>query len=206
VHAIPVGAVEDAPQAQNVGTNHRLRILFYGSFLPLHGVDTILEACTVLKEMPLDLEFIGTNEAIERKIEQQLGGATQLRYKARRWVDFSDILQSKLPNTDLCLGGPFGNTPQARRVITGKTSQALAQAVPTVVGKIDADIPFQHQVNCLYVSQGNAQALSDAIVWANQNRDKLVDLGLEGRKLYHEQLSLKIVSERLSDLLYQFSG
>ncbi len=77
--------------------------------------------------------------------------ACPLRYRARGWVPFEDLLQHELPTADLCRWPFSGNTPQAQRVITGKTSQALAQAVPTVVGETTAMQGFIHQQNCLLV-------------------------------------------------------
>lgn len=204
VHVLPVGAIETAPITICPGSHPRLRILFYGSFLPLHGFDIILAACAQLKELPLDLNFIGTNPQIEAQLQNMLGQAGQIRYRARRWVPFQDILQYELPNTDLCLGGPFGNTPQARRVITGKTFQAMAQAVPSILGKSENDVAFIHQKNCLYITQGQTQALAEAIVWAHQNRTQLPELGIRGQRLYKEYFSLGIIAEKLANILVQF--
>ena len=202
--ALPVGAVETAPMALSPGCQSRLRVLFYGSFLPLHGFDTILSACAELKELPLDIDFIGTNSKVEAELRKVLGRTGQLRYRTRRWIPFSDIVQHELPSTDLCLGGPFGNTPQGRRVITGKTAQAMAQAVPTIVGETVNSMPFIHQKNCLYVPQGHAKALSESIAWANQNRKQLVAIGLRGQVLYRENLSLDIITKKLTHLLRRF--
>lgn len=204
--SLPVGAVETAPAALNPGKQPRLRVLFYGSFLPLHGFETILAACAELKKLPLDLDFIGTTPKIETRVQQVLGQAEQLRYRTRRWVPFADILERELPTADLCLGGPFGNTPQARRVITGKTSQAMAQAIPTIVGETEDSAGFIHQKNCLYVPQGQAAALRDAIAWAHQNRAQLNAIGLQGQALYRQQLSLNVMTQKLASLLKHFQS
>lgn len=206
IQALPIGAIETAPPALSPGLKPRLRVLFYGSFLPLHGFDAILSACANLKELPLDLEFIGTNTEIEARLKKALGQAVQLRYRTRRWVPFADILQQELPNADLCLGGPFGNTPQARRVITGKTSQAMAQAVPTVVGETENATAFQHRQNCLYVPQGKVEALREAIAWANDNRPQLPSIGQRGQQLYRQQLSLDIIAHKLAAILRRFQS
>lgn len=201
IHAIPVGAVETAPQAVNPGSRDRLRVLFYGSFLPLHGFDTILSACEGLGDLPLDLDFIGTNPSVEMLLQKRLSQAGQLRYRTRRWVEFEDILQTELPDSDLCLGGPFGNTPQARRVITGKTFQALAQAVPVLVGEGEATGVFLHQNNVLSVPQGQPGALREAIFWAWQNRSLLPAIGVRGRESYYKHFSIQIIAQKFGELL-----
>lgn len=201
---LPVGAVETAPTAQNPGHAPRLRVLFYGSFLPLHGLDSIILACRNLKDLPLDLDFIGTNANIEARLKRAFNSATLLRYRARRWVRFEELLQHELPTADLCLGGPFGDTPQARRVITGKTSQALAQAVPTVVGNTDASSGFVHQQNCLLVPLGAPEMLESSLRWAHENRAQLQSIGQRGQQLYCERFSLAIVAQHLSAILQKF--
>ena len=202
--ALPIGAVETAPAVQTPGQSARLRVLFYGSFLPLHGSNVILQACHTLNDLPLDLDFIGTNAQIETHLQQVFRPGVPLRYRARRWVPFEDLLQHELPTADLCLGGPFGNTPQAQRVITGKTSQALAQAVPTVVGETAAMQGFVHQQNCLLVPQADPQALALSLRWAYENRAKLSYIGQKGLQLYQEQLSLAVVAQRLTSILQKF--
>ena len=205
IAAVPIGAVETAPSAHSESTNSRLRVLFYGSFLPLHGLDVILQAARKVQNLPMDFDFIGGNDQVEKKIHQALQRAGNLDCRVRRWVDFDDILATELPNADLCLGGPFGNTPQARRVITGKTSQALAQAVPTVVGAIEeGGSDFIDRHNCLVVSQGQPHALAQALRWAYEHRDSLPALGASGQRLYRNQLSLDVVAQRLVEVLGKF--
>ncbi|MGB4673889.1 MAG: hypothetical protein WBH99_08105 [Azovibrio sp.] len=202
--ALPVGAVETAPGARSPGQSPRLRVLFYGSFLPLHGPDVILQACRALNDLPLDLDFIGTNAQIERRLQQVGKPGAPLRYRARRWVPFEDLLQHELPTADLCLGGPFGNTPQAQRVITGKTLQALAQAVPTAVGETAVSQGFVHQQNCLLVPQAAPQALAMSLRWAHENRAQLGHIGQQGQQLYQKQFSLAVLAQRLADILQVF--
>jgi hypothetical protein len=202
--ALPVGAVETGPSAQSPGQSARLRVLFYGSFLPLHGPDVILQACRVLNDLPLDLDFIGTNPQIEAHLQQICIQGAPLRYRARRWVPFEDLLHHELPTADICLGGPFGNTPQAQRVITGKTSQALAKAVPTAVGETAANPGFVHQKNCLLVPQADPQALAMSLRWAHENRAQLGRIGQQGQQLYQTHLSLAVLKRRLAGILQGF--
>lgn len=204
--ALPVGAVETAPSAQSPGQSARLRVLFYGSFLPLHGLDVILQACQMLSDLPLDLDFIGTNAQVERRLQQLVTPGAQRGYRARRWVPFEDLLQHELPRADLCLGGPFGNTPQAQRVITGKTSQALAQAVPTLVGETAVSQGFEHQKNCLLVPQADPQALAMSLRWAHEHRSQLGYIGRQGQQLYQRQFSLAVLTQGLSDVVQGFQA
>jgi glycosyltransferase involved in cell wall biosynthesis len=111
------------------------------------------------------------------------------------------LINLTIPEADLCLGGPFGNTEQARRVITGKTSQCLALGKPTIIGKIDEDIGFVDKQNCLLVPQGNPQALAQAIQWAFDKRHQLSKIGEQGRSIYSERLSVNVIRQLLSQAL-----
>lgn len=204
VKPIPVGAIEDAPTMNNPGMNERLKIIFYGSFLPLHGFDYIAQAFFQLKHLPIDLHLIGTNEKIENQLKNKFSNDEHLRIHTKKWVPFKDLIEKELPSSDICLGGPFGNTPQANRVITGKTSQALSQAVPTIIGSIDNNEIFIDKYNCLLVEQGNPNQIKESILWAFNNREKLQQIGNNGRELYQKHLSLRIIKRELSSIISAF--
>jgi len=116
------------------------------------------------------------------------------------WVNLEE-LPRWIARADVCLGGPFGNTGQARRVVTGKTYQFLAMAKPTVVGKIDEDNGFRDKENCLLVPQGDGQALAEAIAWALANRERLKDMGKKARNLYLERFSIRCIKASLAPIL-----
>jgi len=205
IHAVPVSTDESVffrrpDESSQIETNSFFNILFYGSFLPLHGVDIILNAARILSDKPVRFTLIGGegkrllrfNEMRKKLNLKNVKHETRVGYdQLPRWIN----------QTDLCLGGPFGNTGQARRVITGKTFQFLSMSKPTVVGKIDADYGFVDQENALVVNQGNGQALAEAILWAYENQEKLPTIGRRGKELYENQFSIDRVKEAFEDIL-----
>ena len=207
--ALPVGADESVMHAfgPEVPTDDRkFRVLFYGSFLPLHGMDVIVEAAARLADLPIEFHFIGGTRRQERRFLKSCSSHNLRHYVHRRWVAFDDLVQKEIPRADLCLGGPFGGTPQARRVITGKTSQCLACSKATVVGWIDEDHGFVDRHNCLLVEQGDPLALAEAIRWAYENRGRLHDIGRRGQALYAERLSTRVAADALVPFLERLTG
>lgn len=202
--AVPVGA-EEHVTTEVPDTAHRpsepLRVLFYGSFLPLHGVDVILAAASRLTEQPIEFRFIGGTRAQAAWLARRCDSLGITRYTHALWIAFERIVAEEIPNADLCLGGPFGGTPQARRVVTGKTSQCMALGRPTVVGGIPEDNGFIDRSNCLMVEQGDPDALAAAIRWAHANRGALDDIGERGRTLYQERLSRDAIRAALVPFL-----
>ncbi len=205
VAALPVAADEELffpavqiPRGKVPGKFFNL--LFYGSFLPLHGIEVILDAASLLCEEPIRFTMIGGARRDEQRLREKINrlGLDNVRYL--RWVDFTD-LPELIAECDLGLGGPFADTAQARRIVTGKTFQFLAMAKPVVVGRTDESHGFVDKVNALMVSRGDARELVDAVMWAFHHREELISIGVRGRRLYDEQFSLAVLEKRLREVL-----
>lgn len=203
ISPIPVGAVESVTPKKEHSTHSRseMSLLFYGSFLPLHGAEVIVSAANLLQDLPLRFDFIGGGIAAAKALSNGFPTSETLHYTHRAWVAFDELIQECIPAADLCLGGPFGNTPQARRVVTGKTSQCMAAGKPTIIGATDNAYGFIDKKNCLLVEQGNPASLAEAIRWAYQHQEALAQIGASARDLYQNQLSIQRISEGLRDVI-----
>lgn len=202
--ALPVGAAELSigvdVQEQRSGEDS-FSVLFYGSMLPLHGVDVIVAAAAQLRDLPIRFDFIGGGAKQARRLRQLCERLDVTRYTHRAWVPLNELVDKEIPLADLCLGGPFGGTPQGRRVITSKTSQALALGKATVIGAIDEDIGLLDKENCLLVPQADPDALAAALRWAFAERNALSRIGARGHALYQQKLSVHAIAQRLCPAL-----
>ncbi len=209
--AMPVGAEEREKEIDSVEykppvhPQSEMSILFYGSFLPLHGIEIILQAASHLRDLPIRFDFVGGNEKQARKLRSNCTNLAITRYTHRQWVSFDELINVTIPGADLCLGGPFGDTEQAKRVITGKTSQCLALGKATVIGSINEDVGFVDKHNCLLIPQGNPQALADTLRWCFDQRHQLAEIGERGRAIYSEKLSVDVIRQLLSKTLSELS-
>jgi len=204
IMAVPVGAEENLTnELVDEKQSDVFTVLFYGSFLPLHGVETIIRAASLLKTLPIRFDFIGGNKMQIKQLHALCRQWGVRQYTHRIWVPFDQLVSTEIPKADLCLGGPFGDTPQARRVITTKTSQCLALAKPVVVGAINEDIGLEDKVNCLLVEQDRPEALAGAIRWGYEHRQSLDILGSQGQMLYRRRLSLEVIASRLKKAINQ---
>ena len=189
--------------------NHAMKtgnfnVFYYGSyFLPLHGMDTLIEAATMLKELPITFTVIGggNNTATENfKNTIKENKLTNLSYHKR--VAYEE-LRDYASSAQLCLGGPFGNTPQSELVITGKTFQFLSMAKPVIVGdnKETKTAGFIHKQNAFVVPRADSLALAHAIQWAYEHQNELGRIGTAGQKLYKDKFSIKAQSAKLTSLV-----
>ena len=203
IDVVYVGAVE--PQREMAGdgggADKPLSVLFYGTFLPLHGMDVLLRACKLVENQPIEFRIIGGKGKALARFEQVLSELNPGNVVHDTWVDFDELQLELIPAADLCLGGPFGGTPQARRVITGKAFQFLAQSKATVIGRVDEPVAFVDRRNCLLVEQGSPESLAAAFEWAAANRNELAAIGRNGRRLFDKQFSVGALAAQIEPAL-----
>lgn len=204
---IPVGTDEDlfkTAKVKKLDVGEEFTVFFYATFLPLHGVDIILKSAKLLEKHPIKFIIIGgkgnKKGLLDFKNEVNHLGLKNIEHY--EWVDF-DKLPRYIKSVDLCLGGPFGNTGQAKRVVTGKTYQFLYMGKATVIGKIKENTGFIDKKNSLLVEQGNSKALADAILWGYKNKEKLDDIGKNGHNLFMEEFSYNRLKNKFNIKKYE---
>jgi glycosyltransferase involved in cell wall biosynthesis len=199
---IPVGTDEELfniQHWQSMDKQTAFEVLFYGTFLPLHGIDVILDAASRLCDHPIHFTLIGgdkSNPYWQMISQSSLDNVTHIE-----WVEFEQ-LPRLISRSNIGLGGPFGNTGQAHRVVTGKTLQFLAKARPVIVGEMDPGFGFRDKVNCIMVPQGDGKALAEAIDWALHHKSEIEQIGWEGYKLYQDRYSIEKISEKIIRSLF----
>jgi glycosyltransferase involved in cell wall biosynthesis len=178
------------------------KVFYYGSMLPLHGVDTVIEAMTLLKDQPIELVLFGGKDQLRYSIEKARTDGAKIDYI--KWVppqEFFRKFPEYVKQADVCLGGPFGGTVQSQFVITGKTYQFLQMGCPVIIGHNQESKIFTDKQDALIIEQANPKALAGVILWAKDHPAKLNQISKAGQELYQNELSNKCLSEQLTVLL-----
>lgn len=204
-HWIPVGTDESVFKCIDSSRkdNDKFRVLYYGTMLPLHGIDFVIESAISLRAQQ-DIEFllIGGGKQLRRSIDRAIVQGANIKYQ--KWVTYEKLPQV-IADADICLGGPFGGTTQSQYIVTGKTVQFLRMGKPVIVGKnMESDV-FIDKGNALVVDQASSISLTKAITWASQNREEIRKIGLNGMELYENNFSNRVVSRRIAELLDSIS-
>lgn len=123
---LPVGAPDWAQGSDRPASDEdRIRVLYYGGYLPLHGVDYVLEALAAAERPDrLDVVFIGAGErrAEAERSARELGLADLIVFKD----PIPEVaLADEIAAADLVLG-VFGTSPKAASVIANKVWQGLS--------------------------------------------------------------------------------
>jgi glycosyltransferase involved in cell wall biosynthesis len=187
IHIVPVGADQDLYRPElrvgerSMGSN----VLFWGNYIPLHGVDTILRAAFLLRShSDISIALIGdgqTYDAMRRlAIEWELpAGAFRPRLPQNQ-------LPAAIAQADICLG-IFGDTAKARRVVPNKVYQALAMCQPVITGDSPAVREFFLPGRDLYtVPMADSAALAEAILELHRQADRRSLLAKAGFQRYLE--------------------
>jgi glycosyltransferase involved in cell wall biosynthesis len=201
ISVIPVGASREWFEAESTPRGDgNVLVLFYGTYIPLHGIDTILNTAHLLRAQPhIRFELIGRGQTYAAM--QAL--ATELRLENVSFLE--SVPPAQLPGlvarADICLG-IFGTTDKAQRVVPNKVYQALA------LGKavISADTPalrdaFNPGEHLIATPPGDARALADAIAALAADPDRRRQLGAAGRTRMAAEFSEAILGPRLLEAM-----
>jgi glycosyltransferase involved in cell wall biosynthesis len=139
-----------------------LQVLFYGQFIPLHGIGTIIEAARMLRDAPIRWTLVGRGQEAPR-IRAMLAEDPLPALHWVEWVPY-DQLGEWIKRADVCLG-IFGTSDKAASVIPNKVFQIVASGRPLVtrdspaIRELLTDSP-----PCIHlVSAGDARALAGVI-------------------------------------------
>jgi glycosyltransferase involved in cell wall biosynthesis len=198
VERVFVGAEPDAFELGNrpVATDCQTkRVLFYGQFIPLHGIEYIVRAAKRTEGQDLAWTLVGKGQEAE-KIRSLVDELKPNNLDWKEWVDFSELVDL-MARSHVVLG-IFGLTEKAGRVIPNKVFQALMASRPLVT----ADTPAIHELleNSAWVRlvpAGDAEALAAGVL-------DLANSLPEGRPDYPQSMPEiwpNVIGERLMQVL-----
>jgi glycosyltransferase involved in cell wall biosynthesis len=190
---VPVGADDRLFTPGPVRPPGRLlRVLFYGQFIPLQGVGTILEAARELREEPVAFRLVGRGQQYgEARAWAERQSLRNVEWIS--WVEYEKLPQ-EIAWADVCLG-IFGATAKAARVIPNKVFQALAMGKPVVTGRYPVITHYLRDgEDCLVVPAGDGVALARALVRLAGDRELRERLGRGACEAYRVHFSSDVVS------------
>ncbi|MBN1918108.1 MAG: glycosyltransferase [Verrucomicrobia bacterium] len=161
---VPVGADERlfSPAAQPPRSEGLCVAGFWGTFIPLHGVETILGAAARLRDQPLRFEIVGRGQTYGRAVAlvRDLGLSNVRLIPPMEPADLARFARS----CDIGLG-IFGATPKAARVVPHKVYQAALTGLPVVTRDSPAIREFfRDGEHMLLVPPADPAALAEALL------------------------------------------
>jgi glycosyltransferase involved in cell wall biosynthesis len=188
---VPTGADERIyrPIPPEKQVDEGLLVIYYGTFIPNHGVGTILEATHLLsREAGLRFQFIG--DGPEREEAQAKARALQLEnVNFIPWMEQSEL--AKRSGQAGILLGAFGNTPQSLMTVQNKIYEGLAMGKAVITGDSPAvRAAMSHGEHIYLCERDNPAALARAILALRDDPGLRERLGQNGRCLFNEKFSM----------------
>lgn len=207
VRCLPVGCNEDFffPRP-HVPNDNITRILYYSTYLPLHGVEIVVRAAALLCTEPaLHFRLIGTGQDYShvRHLADELGLKNIIFIPP---VPL-ETLAAEIASADICLGGHFGRSDKAKRVIPGKVYQILAMGRPLIAADTPANLGLLADgVTACLCPPDNPEALAATILKLHRDAALREQLSTLGRALYLEQCSEIVITEHLRRIMSEMTG
>lgn len=142
-------------------------VLYFGSVLPLQGVEVIMEAMDKLKnEKDIYFYFIGP-------VKENIVKTESDNIEYIKWLS-QENLAKYISYSDLCIAGHFNkDIMKAKRTIPGKVYIYEAMNKPMILGDNKATRElYTEDKKHYFVEMGNSQALSEKILETKKNLNK----------------------------------
>lgn len=174
----------------------RPEILFWGTFIPLQGIEYIVDAASRVPEARFLLVGRGqTRSRIEAVIRERRLTNIELRPTASH-RELSDMMS----RSDLCLG-IFGDTSKTQMVIPNKVYEALAAGMPVITADTPAVRELFTEEDLFMVPAGNGAALAHMIRTALQDPKRTSSIALHGHETFMRYASPGPIGKTVADII-----
>jgi len=199
VIVLPVGFDDDLFEPRSHACDGDFRVLFFGSFLPLHGVDVIIRAAKIVAESDPEIRFelvgSGQTHAGARALAAEIQADNIFFESWRSLEEFPTMIA----RADICLG-IFGRTEKARRVVPHKIFQAMAMCKPVITARTPAlEENFRHGRDLLFCEEPLPENLARGILELKRDRELRTRIAENGMWAVRENFSPVALGRRLLD-------
>jgi glycosyltransferase involved in cell wall biosynthesis len=193
IFTVYVGAEESLfnnLQSKN-NTKKKFEILFYGSFLPLHGSEIIIKAAKYFaKNNNVQWTMLGAGPDLH-KCKVLAKDCPNIFFEEK--IEYTK-LALRIKEADLLLG-IFGNSNKAGNVIPNKVFQSLASGKTVITRKSNAYPKELLNLNngIIFIEPNNPKALYKAVLKITEDRKFLRKSNAQAKIIYDTYFSEKII-------------
>lgn len=200
ISAVPVGCPENLFKPIAASRIERTDVLFYCTYLPLHGVDIVIQSAQRLSEYFIRFRIIGHGPTY---------GTISAQAQGIKTITFAppvplEALSEEISNAAICLGGHFGASEKAGRVVPGKIYQLMAMEKAIIA----ADSPANRQLLeangepcAILIPPQDPTALATAILTLYNDPLLRIQLGKAARKRYLDCCSEERIANQLNKIV-----
>jgi glycosyltransferase involved in cell wall biosynthesis len=185
---------------QDQGRKEEFIVHFHGKYIPLQGVQYIVEAANLLrKENDIVFNLIGEGTDYD-KVKKLVGDFKLFNVRLIKSVAYAE-LPLWMARGNICLG-IFGCTNKTKMVVPNKVFESLAVKKPLITAETPATKEIlTDRVNCLFCKTANPKDLADKILELKNDPELAQNIAENGYKLFKEKLSPKILYKELANVI-----
>lgn len=175
IFVLPIGVDTSIFQPAPAEANEKFTVGFHGGFIPLQGLDKIVEAARILQsEKDINFDIVGAGSQY-KKIRKLADGYQLPNMQFRGWVNYDEI-NPILNAFDVCLG-IFADSIKTDLVIPNKVYEyaALGKCIITKDTPAIKEIFTDEEDICLTAAE--PEKMAEAILAMKENRDKREKIG-----------------------------
>ncbi len=178
-------------------------VVFFGTFIPLQGVEHIIKAAKILEKENITFHVIGDGQ--EKPMAILLAKELELKNVKFTGTISSEDLKGEIEGADICLG-IFGNTPKASLVIPNKVYDALAMKKPVITADTPAIRELFDEKDLLFVKAANPESLADGIIKLKDNPALRENLAQNGFSKFAKFSSPDVLGRELIKVIKELKG
>lgn len=185
----------------------RIRCVFVGTFVPLQGIRTIVEAAKLLADdSEIDFVFVGDGQDANY-LQEFMANSPESHVTWHRGHFPTQFVVDEIGSADICLG-IFGDGAKSQRVLPYKIYYYLALGMPIITAstltskRILAEChDRENHAPMLLVPPGDAQSLANALRQLRDNPVEFANTGNAGANYYHRALSDAAIQRSLQNMI-----
>lgn len=177
------------------------RILFIGTLIPLHGIDTIIEAARILKEnRQIHFHIIGDgqdSDYVKNYIKENPGNLSW----NRNWHSSKELNQ-EISKSDICLG-IFGSSQKTQRVCPYKIYHyaRVGRAIITANTKWTSNIRgYDNAMPFMLTDVNNPDQLANRVLQLTQSVELRIKFAIKSKDYYVENFTVDSSTKKLLEL------
>jgi len=206
IRLLPLGADDRTfkPLPNPRKDDARFLCLYYGTYIPNHGVPVIIEAARILADHPeIYFELVGMgpdrSKAEQLVQEYKLPNVTFID-----WLEKGELVH-KIAESNVILG-TFGSTPQALLTMQNKIHEGLAMAKPVINGDSPTmRVLLKHMEEIYLCGRNDPQALVNAIICLYEQPELRLKIATQGYAFYQKNLKYDTLCEQLCKIVQSIS-
>ena len=197
---VPLGTNHDVVETPVIPSNQDIfRVVYFGSFLPSHGVDKMIAAAAEFAGDPaVQFEMIGTGPELDRVRDQ----AEKMGLSNVIFPGFLDpqTFADHIASADVALG-VFGDTAQSMMTVQNKIYECLAMGKALITGESPLILDTFEHGRHMFICPRTPESLAEGIRTLRHDPALRERIARQGNAYFKEHFQVEKIGRQFKDFL-----